>query len=114
MHGQPKGKSLVVRSTGCSGSSQKRFSNGLPRSLKHPFTLFLPCRQGIAEISTSNGSLRELNGMSILPATGKPYHRALAGRRKRMGLVKRGEVWWMSFVYEGRQIRRSTGTSDKR
>ena len=31
-----------------------------------------------------------------------------------MGLVKRGEMWWMSFVYEGRQVRRSTGTSDKR
>lgn len=31
-----------------------------------------------------------------------------------MGLVKRGEMWWMSFVHEGRQIRRSTGTSDKR
>ncbi len=31
-----------------------------------------------------------------------------------MGLVKRGETWWMSFVYEGRQVRRSTGTSDKR
>lgn len=31
-----------------------------------------------------------------------------------MGLVKRGNVWWMSFTYEGRQIRRSTETSDKR
>ena len=31
-----------------------------------------------------------------------------------MGLVKRGETWWMSFMYEGRQVRRSTRTSDKR
>lgn len=31
-----------------------------------------------------------------------------------MGLVKRGNVWWMSFTYEGRQIRKSTETSDKR
>ncbi len=31
-----------------------------------------------------------------------------------MGLVKRGNVWWMSFTYEGRQVRRSTETSDKR
>lgn len=31
-----------------------------------------------------------------------------------MGLVKRGDTWWMSFMYEGRQIRRTTGTSDKR
>lgn len=31
-----------------------------------------------------------------------------------MGLVKRGDTWWMSFMYQGRQIRRSTGTSDRR
>ena len=31
-----------------------------------------------------------------------------------MGLVKRGHTWWMSFMYEGQQVRRSTGTSDKR
>lgn len=31
-----------------------------------------------------------------------------------MGLVKRGDVWWMSFTYQGRQVRKSTGTSDKR
>ena len=31
-----------------------------------------------------------------------------------MGLVKRNHVWWMSFMYEGRQVRRSTGTTDKR
>jgi len=31
-----------------------------------------------------------------------------------MGLVKRNKVWWMNFMYEGRQVRRSTGTTDKR
>jgi integrase len=31
-----------------------------------------------------------------------------------MGLVKRGDVWWMSFMFEGRQVRRSTGTEDRR
>jgi hypothetical protein len=31
-----------------------------------------------------------------------------------MGLFKRGKVWWMRFTYEGKQIRRSTETSDKR
>lgn len=31
-----------------------------------------------------------------------------------MGLVKRGKVWWMDFVYQGSRIRRSTGTGDKR
>ena len=31
-----------------------------------------------------------------------------------MGLVKRGNVWWMSFSYQGRQVRKSTGTSDRR
>jgi integrase len=31
-----------------------------------------------------------------------------------MGLSKRGNTWWMSFMYRGQQIRRSTGTGDKR
>ncbi len=31
-----------------------------------------------------------------------------------MGLVKRGTTWWMSFMYQGQQVRRSTGTADKR
>lgn len=31
-----------------------------------------------------------------------------------MGLVKRGSTWWMSFMYQGLQVRRSTGTADKR
>ncbi|RJQ44986.1 MAG: site-specific integrase [Gaiellales bacterium] len=30
-----------------------------------------------------------------------------------MGLVKRGDVWWMSFTYQGRRIRQSTGTGNK-
>ena len=31
-----------------------------------------------------------------------------------MGLVKRGETWWMSFMYQGQQVRRSRETADKR
>ena len=31
-----------------------------------------------------------------------------------MGLYKRNTVWWMSLMYQGEQIRRSTGTTDKR
>jgi integrase len=31
-----------------------------------------------------------------------------------MGLVKRKNMWWMSFMFQGKQIRRSTGTSDRR
>ena len=31
-----------------------------------------------------------------------------------MGLFKRGSVWWMSFTYQGKQIRKSTETDDKR
>ncbi len=31
-----------------------------------------------------------------------------------MGLFKRGTVWWMSVTYQGRQVRKSTGTGDKR
>lgn len=31
-----------------------------------------------------------------------------------MALYKRGKVWWMSFMYQGRQVRRSTETTNKR
>jgi len=31
-----------------------------------------------------------------------------------MGLLKRNRVWWMSFMYQGRQVRRTTGATDKR
>jgi len=31
-----------------------------------------------------------------------------------MGLFKRNKVWWMTFSHSGRQIRRSTGTTDRR
>jgi integrase len=31
-----------------------------------------------------------------------------------MGLYKRGSVWWMSFTYQGKQIKRSTETDDKK
>jgi integrase len=30
-----------------------------------------------------------------------------------MALFKRGRVWWMSFMYDGRQVRRSTEVTDK-
>lgn len=31
-----------------------------------------------------------------------------------MALYKRGEVWWMRFMYQGRQVRRSTEVTDKK
>ena len=31
-----------------------------------------------------------------------------------MGLFRRGQVWWMSFTYNGQQIRHSTETTDKK
>jgi hypothetical protein len=31
-----------------------------------------------------------------------------------MGLFKRNKVWWMTFVYQGQQVRRSTGSTDRR
>ncbi|OPY66187.1 MAG: site-specific tyrosine recombinase XerC [Syntrophorhabdus sp. PtaU1.Bin050] len=31
-----------------------------------------------------------------------------------MGLYKRGQTWWISFSYNGRQVRRSTETDDKK
>lgn len=31
-----------------------------------------------------------------------------------MGLVRRGKIWWMSFICQGKQVRRSTGTENKK
>jgi len=31
-----------------------------------------------------------------------------------MGLYRRGKVWWMAFTFQGRQIQKSTKTSDRR
>jgi hypothetical protein len=31
-----------------------------------------------------------------------------------MGLFKRNKVWWMSITYQGRQVRKSCETSDRR
>jgi len=31
-----------------------------------------------------------------------------------MGIYKRGKTWWMSFSYDGRQVRRSTETDDRK
>ena len=31
-----------------------------------------------------------------------------------MGLFKRGQTWWIRFSYQGRQIRKSTETNDKK
>jgi hypothetical protein len=31
-----------------------------------------------------------------------------------MGLFKRGSVWWMNFVYQGKQYRKTTETEDKK
>jgi integrase len=31
-----------------------------------------------------------------------------------MGIFKRGPVWWMRFSYQGKQIRESTGTDDRK
>jgi site-specific recombinase XerD len=31
-----------------------------------------------------------------------------------MGLYKRGQVWWMSFVYKGKRYRKSTETTDRK
>lgn len=31
-----------------------------------------------------------------------------------MGLYKRGDIWWMTFTYQGRQVRATTGQADRR
>src|SRR5438309_5390065 len=59
--------------------------------------------------------LPEQNVKFILRATGKSdRNRASHERRRRMGLFKRGKVWWMSVNYQGKQVRKSTETTDRR
>src|SRR6185369_5838374 len=31
-----------------------------------------------------------------------------------MGIYKRGETWWLSYMIQGRQIRESSGSTNKR
>lgn len=45
---------------------------------------------------------------------GKPDRNQPKERRNKMGLFKRNRVWWMAITHQGKQIRRSTGTSDKK
>src|SRR5688572_11219873 len=59
-------------------------------------------------------SLLEPSAASILPLGETRPIASPMGKEALMGLVKRGKVWWMSFTYEGRRVRRSTDTSDKR
>jgi integrase len=36
------------------------------------------------------------------------------GKESEMGLYKRGQTWWISFSYKGKQVRHSTETDDKK
>jgi integrase len=45
---------------------------------------------------------------------GKPDPSQAQERREKMGLFKRGRVWWIAINYQGKQIRKPTGTSDKK
>jgi hypothetical protein len=48
------------------------------------------------------------NTRSILITTGNQIESRALERRLRMGLYKRGQVWWMSFSYKVKFIRKST------
>ncbi len=45
---------------------------------------------------------------------GKPDLNQPKERRNKMGLYKRGKVWWMAISYQGKQVRRPTGTANRR
>jgi integrase len=53
-------------------------------------------------------------GKGILPPTGNQIESRASERRFKMGLYKRGQVWWMCFSYKGKFIRRSTETKEKK
>ena len=50
---------------------------------------------------------------AILNPTGNRTKSRVSERRFLMGLFKRASVWWMSFVYQGKQYRKTTETDDK-
>jgi len=51
--------------------------------------------------------------MGIIHPTGNQAKYKVSGRSD-MGLFKRGQVWWMRFTYNGKQLRRPTETNDKK
>lgn len=50
----------------------------------------------------------------ILLVTGNRIESSASERRCPMGLYKRGSVWWMSFVCQGKRYRQSTQTTNKK
>jgi integrase len=53
-------------------------------------------------------------GKCIISLTGNQTESRASERRFKMGLYKRGQVWWVSFVYRGRRYRNSTETADRK
>jgi integrase len=53
-------------------------------------------------------------GKGIIPLTGNRTESRASERRSNMALYKRGKVWWISFVYQGKHYRKSTETTDKK
>jgi len=49
-----------------------------------------------------------------MTAAGKPDLNQPKERRNKMGLYKRGKVWWMAISHQGKQIRRPTGTANRK
>jgi len=45
---------------------------------------------------------------------GKPDLNQPKERRNKMGLYKRGKVWWMAISHQGKQIRCPTGTANRK
>jgi hypothetical protein len=53
-------------------------------------------------------------GQAILPNVGSQVISGASERSDDMGLFKRGSIWWISFTYRGRQVRKSTETEDRK
>src|ERR1035437_573595 len=50
----------------------------------------------------------------IISTTGNQTGSRASEMRSKMSLYKRDSVWWMSFTHNGKQIRRSTETEDRK
>lgn len=86
---------------------------------KKYFSYLSACYLSIKEESKlikfrSKRRLTRSRSTNILRFTGNQTRSGTSERRLAMGLYKRGLVWWMDFVYQGKQVRRSTETGDRK
>jgi hypothetical protein len=58
--------------------------------------------------------LQRSKGICILLISGNQIKSGASEKRSKMGLFKRGQVWWLSFTYRGKSYRKSTETTERK